>query len=69
VTEPVPSGPVITEHAALLAGGSMQVFPDDPEIEDVYPLARRIRAKQRFGGQVYRRRIIVVEDWDEVPPA
>ncbi|MFI5591283.1 hypothetical protein ACIA5G_39955 [Amycolatopsis sp. NPDC051758] len=61
--------PVITEHAAEMSGGSMRVFPDDPEIEAVYPIARRIRAKQRFGGHVYRRRIIVVDDWTEVPPA
>ncbi|WP_410570335.1 hypothetical protein [Amycolatopsis sp. cmx-4-61] len=64
-----PHGLVITEHAKLMSGGSMNVFPDDPETEADYPMDKRIRAHQRFGGKVYWRRIIVVDDWEEVPRA
>lgn len=58
--------PIITEHAILMSGGSMQVFDNDAEDEDTYPLADRIRFRQRFGGKVYRRRVIVVDEWEEV---
>lgn len=57
--------PIVTEHAILMSGGSMQVFNNDPEIEDIH-LAARIRSHQRFGGKVYRRRVIVVDEWEEV---
>ena len=29
-------------------------------------LAQRIKAGQRFGGKVYRRQVIVVQDWTKV---
>lgn len=57
----------ITEHGVQMAGGGMQVRPDDPEAEEAYPLERWIPNQQRFGGKVYARKIIVVEDWHEVP--
>lgn len=60
--------PIITEHAILMSGGSMQVFNNDTENEDTYPLADRIRFRQRFGGKVYRRRVIVVDEWEELTP-
>jgi hypothetical protein len=56
----------ITEHAIQMSGGGMHVRCDEPEIEEIYPLAEWIPHQQRFGGKVYRRRIIVVEDWAEV---
>jgi hypothetical protein len=59
----------VVEHAIEMSGGSMAVRPGDPELEQVYPLAQWIPHKQEFGGKVYRRRIIVVEDWTEVPRA
>lgn len=59
-TEPV------VEHAILMSGGGMQVRPDDDRTNDVYPLAEWICGKQRFGGRVFTRTIIVVEDWREV---
>lgn len=46
----------------------MAVRPNDPEVEQVYPLTEWITHKQRDGGRVYQRRIIIVEDWIEVPP-
>jgi hypothetical protein len=61
------TGPVITEHAQLMSGGGFHVWNTEPHIEEIYPLAEKIKAGQRFGGKVYRRRVIVVEDWEEVP--
>lgn len=62
------TGEPVIEHALLMSGGSMQVRPDpDPEIEERYPLAEWIQNKQRHGGKVYTRTVIVVEDWREVP--
>jgi hypothetical protein len=65
----VPASPpvTVTEHATGMSGGGMNVRPDDPEIERVYPLAVWIAHRQRDGGRVYRRRIVVVDDWEEVP--
>lgn len=56
----------VVEYAIEMSAGSMQVRPNDPEIEAEYPLAKWIVNKQRFGGKVYRRTVIVVEDWVEV---
>jgi hypothetical protein len=61
------AGPV-TEHAHLMSGGGFHVWNTEPYIEKVYPLAQKIEHGQRFGGHVYRRRVIVVEDWTEVAP-
>jgi hypothetical protein len=62
MTSPEP----ITEHAILMSGGSMQARPNGGHIERVYPLAQWVPDNQRFGGKVYRRTVIVVEDWWEV---
>jgi len=59
---------VIVEYAQLYAGGGMLVRYQDPEIERIYPLATWIEYQTRFGGRVYRRRIIVVKDWTRVRP-
>lgn len=59
----------ITEHATAFKSGDMKIRCDDPEVEEVYPLARWIVHQQRYGGRVYRRRVIVVDDWEEVPTA
>lgn len=59
----------IVEYAVELAGGSMQVWPSEPELEEVYPLAKRIEHGQRRGGRVYTRTIVVIENWSEVPRA
>lgn len=55
----------VVEHAIKMAGGDMQVRNDRPDIERTYPLAEWIPDQQRFGGKVYRRTVIVVEDWRE----
>lgn len=60
---------IVTEHAQEMSGGGMHVRYEHPEIESIYPLADWIRSGQRFGGKVYRRRIVVVEDWTEITEA
>ena len=55
---------IVTEHAIEMSGGGMQVRWKGAE--RVYPLKDWIPAQQRFGGRVYQRKIIVVEDWTEV---
>jgi hypothetical protein len=57
----------VVEHAIEMSSGAMQVRYEDPEIERIYPLADWIKAQQRFGGKVWRRTVIVVEDWHEMP--
>lgn len=58
----------VTEHAREMTGG-WNLRRDEPLTESVYPLAQWIRHGQENGGKVYRRRIIVVDDWEEVPGA
>jgi hypothetical protein len=60
-------GEVVTEYATGMSGGGMNVRPDDPEIERAYPLDVWIEHRQRDGGRVYQRRIVVIDDWEEVP--
>lgn len=57
----------VDEHAIMMSGGGMHVRSDDPHTEDVYPLEEWIPDVQRHGGKVYTRKIIVVENWHEVP--
>jgi hypothetical protein len=57
----------VTEHAVRMSSGAMTVRYDHPDIDRIFPLAEWIRTEQRFGGRVWRRRIIVVDDWEEVP--
>ncbi len=54
------------EHAQLFAGGSMLVRNPHPDVERIYPVADWIRHEQGHGGKIYRRRIVVIEDWTEV---
>jgi hypothetical protein len=56
----------IVEHAQLMSGGGMHVRYEDEEIERIFPREQWIKAHKRFGGKVYRRTVIVVEDWIEV---
>jgi hypothetical protein len=57
----------IVEHAIQMSGGGMHVRNDNPQLEDIYPVAGWIEHNQRFGRKVYQRRILVIEDWTEVP--
>lgn len=62
------SGEII-EYGQQMSGGGFRTFIDEPYIEEIYPLADRLEAGMRHGGHVYRRRIIVIEDWAEISPA
>jgi hypothetical protein len=57
---------VVTEYGLIRKGGDVEVWNTEPSVEAVYPLAKRIANAVRNGGTVYRRRIIVVDDWAEV---
>jgi len=59
----------VTEYAIQMSSGAMQVRNGEPYVERVYPLADWIAHGQENGGKVYRRRVIVVDDWEEVPGA
>ncbi|MEU0465039.1 hypothetical protein ABZ215_13630 [Amycolatopsis sp. NPDC006131] len=59
-------GSVVTEHAIMMSGGGMHVRNPGPDTERIYPLKTWIEHQQRDGGKVYRRRVIVIEDWTEV---
>ena len=54
------------EYGILMSGGGYQIRWDDPECERIYPTAEWIAAQKRNGGHVFRRRVIVVEDWAEL---
>lgn len=56
----------LLEYATAMTDGSRNVWPDDPELDAIYPLAKRVEHGQRNGGRVLRRRIVVIEDWSEV---
>jgi len=57
----------MTEYALGMAGGDMTVRSPRPDhLERRYPVAKWIRNEQQNGGKIYRRRIVVIEDWAEV---
>lgn len=53
----------VTEYGAAYKSGDVQVWADDDE----YPVVRRIVNHQRMGGAVITRRVIVLDEWTEVP--
>lgn len=61
------SGEPVVEYGERYSGGGYLARNRAPEIEAIYPLAEWIEHTQRHG-TVYRRTIIIVEDWAEVPP-
>jgi hypothetical protein len=63
------AGEVVIEHAVLFSDGSMCVRKSHPELERIYPLEQWIDGQVRVNrARVYRRRVIVVDDWVEVAP-
>jgi hypothetical protein len=56
---------VVEEYGQLMSAGSVQVWDLSPEMLDIYPLDRRIEHGKRHGGRVLRRRIIIIDDWEE----
>jgi hypothetical protein len=58
---------VVTEHAVLFSDGSMCVRKSHPDLDRIYPLAQWMDGQIRVNrAHVYRRRVIVVDDWVEV---
>ena len=56
----------VTEYGTLMSGGGYHIRWDDPEMERIYPVDKWVAASKRNGGHVARRRIIVVEEWEEL---
>lgn len=66
------TGTPIVEYGQQMAGGTFMLWHIDAETETIYPLGKRLFHAMRYGGEVYRRRVIVVEEWakvDESDPA
>lgn len=61
-----PNPTIVEEHGQLMSGGGVSVWPLDAETLDIYPLAKRIEHGKRHGGTVLRRRIIVLDEWEEI---
>jgi hypothetical protein len=59
-------GVVVAEYGVRMTGGEHRTLTTTPRLEGIYPLADRIKAERRDHGKVYRRRIVVVDDWEEV---
>lgn len=61
-------GGTVVEHAVRMSDGGMHVRNQHPQTERVYPLADWIKAMHEVHQtRVFKRRVIVVEDWTEVP--
>lgn len=60
------AGGAITEYAQLDGNGVFLVWDVSPDGEERFSLAERIKAARSFGGIIFRRRVIVVENWEEV---
>jgi hypothetical protein len=57
-----------TEYAVRMTTGDMCVRTDNPETERIYPIENWIENQYNIDQtKVYQRRIIVLEDWTEVP--
>ena len=49
-----------------MSGGGFQVRNTAPHVQAIYPTAQWAMDEIRSGGHVYRRRVIVVQDWEEL---
>lgn len=59
----------VTEYGLLMSDGGYQIRWGDPEVEKIYPTSRWASHQIRYGCQVFRRKVIVVEDWAEIGDA
>lgn len=57
---------LVTEYGERMGGGGYRTWDTSPELEEIYPLAKHMEHMRRNGVKMYRRRIIVVDDWAEV---
>jgi hypothetical protein len=56
----------VTEYGLLMSGGGFHVRNPSPEVERIYPVQEWAAAEIRSGGHVYRRKVIVTVEWEEV---
>jgi hypothetical protein len=54
----------IEEYGHRMTDGGIHTW--NPDNYGIYPLAERIEHGKRHGGSVVRRRIIVLDDWEEI---
>jgi hypothetical protein len=54
----------LVEYGLLMSSGGFEIRP--PDIEAVYPLNLWIKDKLRQGSHIYRRTVVVVEEWAPV---
>jgi hypothetical protein len=57
----------VVEYGTRMAGGGMHLRNQDPRAGKVYPLQQWLRTQLRYEGRVFRRTVVVVDDWREVP--
>jgi len=56
-----------TEYGVIMSGGGVHVRPNDPVIDRVAPLDQWIAAERNVNrSRVVRRRVLVLDDWEEV---
>jgi hypothetical protein len=56
-----------TEYGVIMSGGGVQVRPNDPVLDRHVPLDQWIDAERNVNRtRVVRRRVIVIDDWEEV---
>ena len=56
----------VTEYGLLMSGGGFHVRNGSPEVERVWPVQDWAAAEIRNGAHVYRRKVIVTVEWEEV---
>lgn len=59
--------PATTEYGTVMSGGGVASRPNSPALDRVAPLAEWIHLQRTVNrSRVVRRRVIVIEDWEEV---
>lgn len=54
------------EYAVRMSDGGYHIRSSSPEVERIYPLRQWVIDNRLNGDRVYRRRIVVIQDWHEV---
>lgn len=57
---------VTTEYGLLMSSGGFLIRNTDPMVEQIYPTPEWARNETFTGGHVYRRRIVIQEEWEEI---
>lgn len=60
------TGTPVTEYAQRMKSGAHHLLPDSEAFQTAYPIGKQVYHEMKFGGKVYVRRVLVVEDWREV---